>query len=139
MTTLAGGPYQCPGTCYISPLTSPVGVATDSAGNVYVADQANHTIDMITPAGVVSTLAGQPGIAGSADGTGASAQFNNPKGVATDSTGNVYVADFGNSTIRKITPAGVVSTVGRDGRSGGIRRRAAARGHWLSHGSGHQR
>jgi sugar lactone lactonase YvrE len=119
VTTLAGGPYQCPGTCYISPLTSPVGVATDSAGNVYVADQANNTIDKITPAGVLSALAGQPGIAGSADGTGSAAQFNNPTGIATDATGNVYVADFGNSTIRKITPAGVVSTVvGTAGQAG---------------------
>ena len=87
------------------------GVATDSAGNVYVADFGNNTIRKITPAGVVSTLAGTAGVRGHADGAGAAASFFYPYGVATDSLGNVYVADTGNSTIRKITPAGVVSTL----------------------------
>src|SRR5712692_6189725 len=87
------------------------GVATDSAGNVYVADAGNHTIRKITPVGVVTTLAGTAGIHGSADGTGAAGRFNSPEGVATDSAGNVYVADNGNNTVRKITPAGEVSTI----------------------------
>src|SRR5207245_2335683 len=71
----------------------------------------NSTIRKITPAGVVTTLAGTAGSTGSTDGTGAAASFRFPLGVATDSAGNVYVADTDNSTIRKITPAGVVSTV----------------------------
>ena len=83
-------------------------VATDSAGNVYVADTGNNLIGKITPAGVVSTLAGTAGASGSADGTGAAARFWVPAGVATDSTGNVYVADTDNDIIRKITPLGVV-------------------------------
>ena len=87
------------------------GVAVDSAGNVYVADTDNHTIRKITPAGVVSTLAGLAGSLGSADGTGSAARFYHPGGVAVDSGGNVYVADTDNHTIRKITPAGVVSTL----------------------------
>jgi len=90
---------------------APLGVATDSAGNVYVADLGNHTIRKITPAGVVTTLAGTAGAFGSTDATGAAARFNGPFGVATDSAGNVYVADSGNSTLRKITPAGAVSTL----------------------------
>jgi NHL repeat-containing protein len=90
---------------------SPLGVATDSADNVYVADSGNSTIRKITPAGVVTTLAGTAGVPGSTDATGAAASFASPLGVATDSAGNVYVADTNNGTIRKITPAGAVSTV----------------------------
>jgi sugar lactone lactonase YvrE len=88
---------------------NPIGIAVDSAGNVYVADEGNNTIREITPAGVVSTIAGTgqtPHIVGHADGVGASASFNQPEGVAVDSAGNLYVADSGNSTIRKITPSG---------------------------------
>src|SRR5205085_1434358 len=86
-------------------------VATDSLGNVYVADWGNQTVRKITPGGVVTTLAGTAGTFGSADGTGSAASFNGSTGVATDSSGNVYVADGGNNTIRKITPAGVVTTL----------------------------
>jgi sugar lactone lactonase YvrE len=89
---------------------NPWGVAVDGSGNVYVADSGNNTIRKITPAGVVTTLAGQLS-AGSLDGTGAAAQFFQPKGVAVDASGTVYVADSGNHTIRKITAAGVVTTL----------------------------
>ena len=89
---------------------TPLGVATDRAGNVYLSDSANHTIRKITPAGVVSTFAGKASVKGSDDGAGAAARFNYPYGVATDREDNLYVADASNSTIRKITSAGVVST-----------------------------
>ncbi|VDB00492.1 FIG01132568: hypothetical protein, partial [Olavius algarvensis spirochete endosymbiont] len=82
----------------------PTGVAVDSSGNVYVADRYNHRIRKITSTGVVSTFAGT-GTAGYKDAAGNTARFNRPYGVAVDSSGNVYVADFDNHRIRKITPA----------------------------------
>jgi hypothetical protein len=82
----------------------PRGLAVDGAGNVYVADSANNTMRLVTPAGVVTTIAGMAGFYGSTDGIGANAQFNFPFGVAVDSATNLYVADSENDTIRKITP-----------------------------------
>src|SRR6266540_3313612 len=122
VTTLAGlaGSYgSADGTGSAARFRGPSGVAVDSARNVYVADTGSHTIRQVTPAGVVTTLAGLAGITGSADGTGRAARFYYPYGVATDSSGNVYVADSSNSTIRKITPAGVVTTLaGEAGNTG---------------------
>ncbi len=100
---------------------SPEGIATDGAGNVYVGDAHNHTIRKVTSAGVVITLAGTAGAAGSADGAGTVASFALPYGVATDNTGNVYVADYGNHTIRKISSDGIVTTfAGTAGKPGSI-------------------
>ncbi len=89
----------------------PSAIAVDAAGNAYVADTSNSTIRKITPAGLVSTFAGSPAVAGSNDGTGAAARFSFPQGIALDAAGNLYVADSNNRTIRKITPAGVVTTL----------------------------
>ena len=114
VSTLAGSSGQAgstDGTGAAARFKAPSGVATDSAGNVFVGDVFNHTVRKITPAGAVSTLAGSAGVTGSADGTGAAARFNSPSGMATDGTGVVYLTDTVNQTIRKITPAGVVSTL----------------------------
>jgi NHL repeat-containing protein len=110
-TTFAGlPPGSADGTGSAARFNSPAGVTVDSAGNTYVADTANSTIRKITPAGVVTTFAGLAGNTGSANGTGNAARFNGPVAVAIDSIGNIFVADTNNSTIRKITPARVVST-----------------------------
>jgi kumamolisin len=91
----------------------PSAIAVDASGNLYVADTQNHAIRKVTQAGVVTTLAGghHPALAGVVDGTGAFASFNFPSGIAVDASGNIYVADTDNNTIRKVTPAGVVSTL----------------------------
>jgi DNA-binding beta-propeller fold protein YncE len=98
------------GTGVAASFSYPYNIAVDSAGTIYVADNGNNIIRKITAAGVVTTLAGTAGVTGSADGTGSGASFNGPTGIAVDSAGNVYVADTQNSTIRKISPAGVVTT-----------------------------
>lgn len=95
---------------------APSGSVTDSLGNVYLADSGNHTIRKITAAGAVSLFAGTAGTSGSTDSP---ALFNSPQALAIDSSNNLYVADTGNHTIRKITAAGVVSTIaGAAGTSG---------------------
>ena len=114
-----GGPGNVDGQGAAGWFNNPAAVAVDGSGNVYVADTDNSTIRKITPGGVVTTLAGQAGSAGSADGMGSQARFNGPRGLAVDGSGNVYVADTGNSTIRKITPGGVVTTLaGQVGSAG---------------------
>ena len=122
VTTLAGlaGSYgSADGTGSAARFYGPAGVATDGSGNVYVADSGNDTIRRVTPSGVVTTLAGLAGSYESADGTGSAARFRNPQGVATDATGNVYVADTNNHTIRRITSSGAVTTLAGAPRSQG--------------------
>ena len=111
VTTLAGSPGQAgdvdgPGALF----GSPIGIAVDASGTVYVADSCNHTIRMITAGGVISTLAGSSINRGFMDGTGSGASFDTPGGLAVDGSGNLFVADTLNNTIRKVTPGGVVTT-----------------------------
>lgn len=89
----------------------PSGIAMDSAGMLYVSDTLNQTIRKISPAGLVTTFAGLMGVSGTSDGQGTNALFNQPMGLTFDGAGNLYVADSGNSSIRMVTPAGMVSTL----------------------------
>ena len=122
VTTLAGtagSSGSSDNTGMSARFNDPNGVTTDGT-NLYVADSGNHTIRKVVIAtGVVTTLAGTAGSSGSSDGTGTSARFNDPNGVTTDGT-NLYVADSGNHTIRKVVIAtGVVTTLaGTAGSSG---------------------
>jgi sugar lactone lactonase YvrE len=112
VTTLAGGAgVYADGTGMEARFNSPQGITSDASGNLYVADTNNSMIRMVTPEGVVTTLAGTAGTAGHADGTGLAAGFYYPEGITADANGNLYVADTYNCIIRKITPEGVVSTL----------------------------
>ena len=114
VTTFAGRAGQAGaanGSATSALFNHPSGVAVDHSGNVFVADSANHTVRKITPSGVVTTLAGSAGVSGTQDGNGTDARFNNPVGLSVSPSGELYLADTGNSTIRKITPTGNVSTI----------------------------
>lgn len=115
----SGNPGSTDGAGSAASFNSPAGLAIDNTGTLYVADMLNHAIRKITPSGTVTTLAGSLGNSGSSDGAGATARFQEPVGIAVDSGGVIYVADTGNSIIRKINPQGVVSTLaGSAGETG---------------------
>ena len=95
----------------------PVGLTVDALGNIYVCDSGNHRVRKITPGGLVSTLAGN-GIAGNVNGNNTSAQFSGPDAIVIDASGNLFVGDYQNFNIRKITPTGVVTTFAGSGVAG---------------------
>jgi secreted PhoX family phosphatase len=116
VTTLAGLPLTvgaADGTGSAARFNSPQGLASDGSGNLFVADSLNHIIRRVVVAtGAVTTLAGSAGMSGDADGTGSAARFSSPAALASDGAGNVFVADAGNGTIRKvIVSSGDVTTL----------------------------
>src|SRR5262245_14288172 len=100
-------------------LRNPVAVVVDAAGNLYIADSVDHRIRRVTPVGTINTFAGN-GIRsfGGDGGLATSAQLNAPAGLALDKTGNLYIADSGNASIRRVTPDGRISTIAGNGTAG---------------------
>ncbi|HDR9100769.1 TPA: hypothetical protein QDB15_004124 [Burkholderia vietnamiensis] len=121
VTTLAGSGQLggADGSATVASFNDPAGIALDGTGNVYVADATGGRIRKISPTGVVSTLAGS-GVPAYGDGTGAAASFKRPIGIAVDQSGNIYVADWGNNDIRKVTPTGVVTTLAGSNSPGSV-------------------
>ena len=130
VTTFAGIPGTAghvDGTAAGARFSDPLGLAVDAAGNVLVADSGNHCIRRITPAGVVTTLVGTPGVAGSVDGAANSARFDTPSAVAVGADGTVFISDTGNHTLRRFDRSGRVSTLaGKPGGAGATNGLAAA-------------
>ncbi len=119
VTTFAGSGQQgkLDGSGTSASFNNPRGITIDKQGNLYVADSSNYLVRKITPAGDVTTFAGS-GVSGNIDGTATQAQFAFPRDLVVDNDGNVYVSDYGNHNIRKITPAGNVTTFAGSGVAG---------------------
>lgn len=124
VTTLAGDPNDDDplfqdGSGSQAHFNFPYGLAVDNRGNIYVADGLNHRIRLVEPSGVVTTFAGS-GFSSDSNGVGTDASFDTPLGIAVDAARNLYVADYGNNTIRKITQAGLVTTLAGNSSQGGF-------------------
>jgi streptogramin lyase len=122
VTTLAGTAAQAggiDGSGRAARFDHPYGMAIDAADNVYVADWSGQVVRKVTSAGIVTTIAGAYGMAGTVDGPAADARFTSPNGVAVDASGNVYVSESARHTVRKIAANGAVTTLaGLSGTSG---------------------
>ncbi|MEU1465501.1 NHL repeat-containing protein [Streptomyces sp. NPDC005727] len=123
ITTVAGngqaGFVSDGGPAVATKLYHPHSVAVDGSGNLYIADYSNHRVRKVTPDGIITTVAGN-GQAGfvSDGGPAVATKLNAPIGVAVDGDGNVYIADYGNHRVRKVTPDGIITTVAGNGQAG---------------------
>jgi streptogramin lyase len=99
-----------PGVATDSDLNQP-GVAADDRGDLFIADYGNNVVEKVDPAGTLSIVAGDGAVGSPAAGLATSTHLNEPSGVAVDSRGDLFIADFGNSVVERVTPAGVLSVV----------------------------
>jgi uncharacterized protein (TIGR03437 family) len=123
ITTVAGNGAQGysgdGGLATSSQLNTPIGVAVDASGNLYIADEINERIRKVSAAGIITTVAGNGALGYSGDGgLATSAQLATPTGVAVDASGNLYVADYNNSRVRKVSAAGIITTMAGKGTNG---------------------
>jgi sugar lactone lactonase YvrE len=107
-----------PGPATSSHLDAPEGLATDSAGNLYVADYYNSVIEKITPSGTLSVMAGDGAYGTPTPGPATSSRLGSPYGVAADAAGDVYIADYDDSDIDEVTPDGTLSVIAGNGGFG---------------------
>ncbi|MHB8260744.1 MAG: NHL domain-containing protein [Bacteroidia bacterium] len=120
VTVIAGSGMQGyqDGAAASAMFNAPAGIYVDTLNNIFIADGYNYCIRKINTAGIVSTIAGTPGVSGFVNGTGSSAQFDRPRDLVVSTTGDIFVTDLINNVIRKITTAGVVSTFAGTGVAG---------------------
>jgi hypothetical protein len=121
ITTIAGGgsPRGDGGPATLARLYAPLQVAVDGPGNVYIADYADQRVRKVSPGGTITTFAGTGKGGFSGDGGPAtSAQLDEPYGVAVDGPGNVYIAEFANHRVRKVSPGGTITTFAGTGKAG---------------------
>ncbi|MDE2965547.1 MAG: serine/threonine protein kinase, partial [Acidobacteriota bacterium] len=114
--TIAGGELGDDSPAVQAQLNSPAGVAADTAGNLYIADTANGRIRRVNARGTITTVAG--GGSGGDGGPAVQAQLDGPTAVALDSTGSLYIADTGNSSIRRVDTRGTITTIAGTGEGG---------------------
>ena len=130
ITTVAGNGTAAPSVQQAGPgpgdggpatsaqLRTPIGVAVDSGGNLYIADLGNFRIRKVSPGGTISTVAGNGTFGFSGDGGPATSAQLSAEGIALDQTGNLYIADISNRRVRKVSPAGIITTVAGTGTPG---------------------
>ena len=122
ITNVAGGHFGYSGDggpCVNAELYNPTAVYADNAGNIYLSDWANSRLRVVNSAGIITTIAGNGIFGFSGDGgTASAAELNGPMGIFMDGSGNIYVADIGNSRVREINTNGIINTIAGNGTYG---------------------
>jgi sugar lactone lactonase YvrE len=107
-----------PGAATGSDLYVPDGAAVDAAGNLYIADNGNNVVEKVTPSGTLSVVAGTGEVGAPTPGPATNSDLLGPDGLAVDAAGDLYIADFGNCMVEKVTPSGTLAVVAGTGTQG---------------------